>query len=252
MEGTMSITFGDQAENHAGMQKIGEQASEGFSVEDLKKLSQRFGGEIIYLDEILYDALDEDTLDDEFKQEHKAAVLVIRKGVSKMFDVKAKALFEEQYNLDHDKKAKMRGRVVNKVARYNLCYGDFSQDPNYEKGKGRVVNFTDLPLLNKVRDGVKNLGKGNVVAELNYYYDIEKCYIGFHGDTERKIVVCLRLGEKMPLIFQWYHKTETVGKRKVLNLLHGDVYIMSVKATGNDWKKRNSYTLRHAAGRKFL
>lgn len=33
-----------------------------------------------------------------------------------------------------------------------------------------------------------------------------------------------------------------------LNLHNGDMYIMSEKATGNDWKKRNTPTLRHSAG----
>ena len=28
-----------------------------------------------------------------------------------------------------------------------------------------------------------------LVAEANYYYDLEKCGIGYHGDAERRIVV---------------------------------------------------------------
>ena len=35
-----------------------------------------------------------------------------------------------------------------------------------------------------------------------------------------------------------------------LNLNHGDIYIMSEKAVGYDWKMSSIYTLRHAAGSK--
>jgi len=35
---------------------------------------------------------------------------------------------------------------------------------------------------------------------------------------------------------------------KKINFNHGDIYIMSDKAVGNDWKKRKIHTLRHAAG----
>ena len=34
----------------------------------------------------------------------------------------------------------------------------------------------------------------NMVAEGNYYYDLKKCGIGFHGDAERKKVVAIRVG----------------------------------------------------------
>jgi hypothetical protein len=38
----------------------------------------------------------------------------------------------EQIKLDWDQKAKMYGRVVNKSARYNLCYNLIPQEPDYE------------------------------------------------------------------------------------------------------------------------
>ena len=45
---------------------------------------------------------------------------------------------------------------------------------------------------------MKSLGEGN------YYYDIKKCGIGFHGDAERRKVVGIRLGDSIPLHFQWF------------------------------------------------
>ena len=41
-----------------------------------------------------------------------------------------------------------------------------------------------------------------------------------------------------------------ISQRIITNLNNGDVYIMSEKAVGNDWKKRNKITLRHATGCK--
>ncbi len=48
-------------------------------------------------------------------------------------------------------------------------------------------------------------------AERNYYYDISKCGIGYHGDSERLVVVACRLGAAMLLHFLWFHQGEPVG-----------------------------------------
>ena len=57
----------------------------------------------------------------------------------------------------------------------------------------------------------------------------------------------LLLNQQMYCCTQYY-KTERVGKELKLMLNHSDLYVMSEKATGFDWHKRNIYTLRHAAG----
>jgi len=169
----------------------------------------------------------------------------------------ADGMFAEHLALNVDKKAKMRGRVVNKHARWNVCFGEANQEPDYEGGKGRVVAFVDVPLLNSIRETVlpKLLGDKAVLlqGELNHYYDNRQSGIGFHGDSERKMVACLRLGAATPLHYQWFHGGLPVGERVQLTLRHGDFYVMSEKATGFDWKKRKIPTLRHAAGaEKFL
>lgn len=93
----------------------------------------------------------------------------------------------------------------------------------------------------------------DLTIEGNLYYDITKCGIGFHGDSERMKVIGVRLGEKMPLHYQWFQNSKPVGERIKLMLNDGDLYVMSEKATGNDWKKKKELTLRHAAGcDKFL
>ena len=86
----------------------------------------------------------------------------------------------------------MYGRVVNKHARHNLCFGEAHQAPNYEEGMGTVYAFDEVPLLKKIRSQLGEIigEKGvNLQAEGNYYYDVNKCGIGFHGDTERKKVI---------------------------------------------------------------
>jgi len=146
--------------------------------------------------------------------------------------------------------------VVQKHARHNLCFGEQGQAPNYEGGKGRVVAFDSVPLLKKLRavlpEVIGEKGRG-LLAEGNYYYDVSKCGIGFHGDAERRKVIAVRTGATIPLHYQWFLQTKPVGERVVLSLGHGDMYVMSEKAAGTDFKKKTVYTLRHAAGaKKFL
>lgn len=236
---TITITFGEQAENHVGMQKIGEKAEEGFSVQELKEAM-----------EILSDSTYCELIDlsiPEFKGE--AAVLVIRDGVRLFVD--REDLWKELTELPVDKKAKMWGRVVNKTARHNVCFSDFDQNPDYESGKGTVISWDRVPNLSCIRDELPGfLGKKalNLKAEGNYYYDSKKCGIGWHGDSERTRVVALRLGVPLPLYFRWYMKSEPISDRIRIDLNDGDMYVMSQKAVGTDWKSKNIPTLRHATG----
>ena len=64
-------------------------------------------------------------------------------------------------------------------------------EPDYEHGKGRIIAYDDVPILKNVYDNFPTFfgRKGtNLKGEGNYYYDIRKCGIGFHGDTERRKV----------------------------------------------------------------
>jgi len=237
MSAVYTITFSESVENHKGMEILGSKAAKGFDIEDLEKLCENFNGE-----EIVLNYLDE---------HDPATVVIFRDGLKRIFGIDEAALYREQAVLQKDTKCLMYGRVVNKKARHNLCFDDFSQAPDYEFGKGTVVNFESQPLLSELR---KNLGEKfgadfqNLKAEGNYYYDPKKCYIGFHGDTERSKVVGVRLGCSFPLHYQWYVDGEAQGEIMSLDLNGGDIYIMSEKAVGSDWKKKKIYTLRHAAG----
>jgi hypothetical protein len=250
---TFTITFGDVAENHKGMQKIGDLAKEGFNLEDLHIAKSWFEERkcnctIISLHELLPK--------EQQNSCNNAWVLIVKSAVNALLEDSngVESLFFEQDTLEKDTKAFMYGRVVNKHARHNLCFGEKSQQPNYEEGKGRVYAFNELNNLNKIRTklgeiiGEKAL---NLQAEGNYYFDITKCGIGYHGDAERKKVIAIRLGAIMPLHFRWYHDNKIISDTiKITNLEHGDLYIMSEKSTGYDWKSKSKYTLRHSAGCK--
>lgn len=240
---TLTITFGDVAENHAGNQQIGRLAKEGFSSGDLRSAQAYFEGK-----GVLCELVDLSAADGSLPE---ASVLVVKDPLG-LFETSGDAIAGEILAHEPDKKVKMYGKVVNKHARWNLCVSDVAQAPNYESGEGTVLAFGALPELSAVRSALPEFlgGKAkNLEAELNLYYDISKCGIGFHGDGERRKVVALRLGEAMPLYFQWFQDGKPRGERMTMpTLSHGDMYIMCQKAVGTDWKSRKIPTLRHAAG----
>lgn len=250
---TITITFCDRGENHVGMEKLGTYADEGFSLGDLLKIKKIFEDNncLVELYDLNYPIENLNQYPDD-----EAYFLIVRKGADHILsesglDSNSTDLFEELVSLDWDSKALMYGRVVNKHARHNLCFASKNRKPNYAEGKGRIVSFKNLPLLNTVRSKIKEIVGQKVpklVAEGNYYYDNTKCGIGYHGDAERKIVVGLRLGATIPLKFQWFQNSKSVGEKISFKIKHGDIYFMSEKATGNDWKQKLVHTLRHAAG----
>ena len=256
---TITLTFGDCAENHNGMQKIGTQVKTGFTLEDLMNTKTYFESNSIQCNLFDLSTIKPKNI---LQQEQiitfpKAYLLVARNAITN-----TKELYNEQCKFVRDKQALMYGRVVNKHARHNLCFSDFDQEADFTNGKGTVINFNKLPLLQQIRNqlpiitNTTNTKKTiNLQCEANYYYDITKTYIGFHGDSERRIVIGLRLGETFPLHYQWYKNSEKQSDLFTINLNDGDMYFMSEKAVGYDWKQKanNIYTLRHAAGNiKFV
>ena len=190
---TFTLTFGNRAENHKGMQMIGTKLEHGLSVEDLDAAKKYFidkGARTITVGLNQY-------LGDVDTEVQEAKILIIPNGVSYLVDTDE--LYKEVEATPKDSKAFMYGRVVNKKARHNNCFSDFSQEPEYEQGKGTVIDFKDVPLISKIRAEIpkmipNNLGVVNLQCEGNYYYDIDETYIGFHGDSEREIVIACRLG----------------------------------------------------------
>lgn len=241
---TITLTFGDCGENHKGMQMIGKLADHGFSLGDLERVQKVFQ-EMGAKCQIVDLGIEETKMDPSLN----AYLLVIEDGFEKLVEKvggNLKELMSELRKIDWDKKAFMKGRVVNKLARHNVCFDEFSQEPDYLLKKGRVVKWEGL--LKKVWEELEKIFASHLIGEGNRYYDLSKCGIGFHGDSERKKVIGARIGEKMELVYQWFYKSKKVGKEKRFLLPGGSLYVMSEKGVGCDWLKKNVYTLRHAAG----
>jgi hypothetical protein len=237
-----TITFGDVAENHAKMQKIGTLHETGYSIEQLLYIQAKLTELNLVTEMVDLNA----GFDPSFQQ---AKVLVIRRGAQYILGEETAGLIAENDAQTMDKKAFMKGKVVNKVARWNLCFADEDQEPNYDDGKGRIVAWKHLPRMSRIRQVISEWTEDVLLnGEANYYYDISQCGIGFHGDGERRKVFAVRMGETMPLYFKWFQNSEPVGEPVELILNDGDMYIMSEKAVGFDWLKKKIATLRHSTG----
>lgn len=246
----ITLTAGDCAENHARMEQIGKKREEGqgFTTTELLDIQTRMEGEF---------GVDCRYIDLSRTGEVKcpdAGVLLIKNGIDELLGYKnaKEDLFKEQLGLEYDKKAFMYGRVVNKHARWNLCFDRESREADYENKKGTIVGYDRVPLMRRLMKKYKRYfgdkARG-LRMESNYYYDTRKTGIGFHGDSERVIVIACRIGYvSMPLYFQWFYEGEPVGSKIEIELEPGDVYIMSEVAVGTNWKRRSIPTLRHATG----
>lgn len=252
---SITITYGDCAENHNGMEIIGEMADCGFSIEDIKDSKVKFEKlgakcEIINLNDYVKDEMNKE--ENKKLKYNDAQVLVIKQGINyllKSINKTANDMFNELEKQNWDTKALMYGRVVNKKARYNICIADTSQISNFSEGRGTILEFSKLECCNEIRKNLpKYLNKSEVlVGEGNYYYN-NKCGIGFHGDSERRKVVAIKLGDVKPLRYSWYYNGERIGNMCDIKLEHGDIYIMSEAAVGTNWKRKSIPTLRHATG----
>jgi hypothetical protein len=248
----ITLTFGDCAENHRGMQIIGNSAVRGFQLSDLQAVKQYF--EQIGVDGCKLIHLHEEAV---MKKENiilpEGYLLIIPNACQQLINYES--LYDEMVGIEWDSKAFMYGRVVNKKARHNLCFDEISQSADYGKGLGTIVAFDEVPELKLLKDRLNEIvpNSGELKIEGNYYYDINKCGIGFHGDSERKKVIGVRLGAEFPLCFQWFYQGEPISERMQFSLGNGDLYIMSEKAVGFDWKRKIIPTLRHSAGcEKFI
>lgn len=256
MNQTITITFGDHAENHRGMQIISatpesEGLSHGLSVGELEKLRAALNenGFVVELCHLDHSSTDES---------EPAAILIIRGGVNKILSTvrkNADDVYVEHARLVPDKTIlTVSGEVVKKVARWNLCYGEHAQEPDIAAGRGTVIPWSSVPLTNAIRKFISILSPKlrHLVGEGNFYYDSSKCDIQPHGDLERSVVVAMRLGASMPLFYQWFYYGRPLGNIMRFDLHHGDMYTMSSCAVGTHNATSSAPVLKHwACGPKF-
>lgn len=241
-----TLTFGCQSVNHTGMQKNGLMSNNGFNINQLKHIKDLYEKEN-YTCKLynLHDEIHNLNLDD-----YKAYILVIRNGV-KLFS-EPDNIFNTLNELKWDTKYfdLRRNKVLNKQARYNLCFSNFNQQPDYQNKKGTIYNVSKFHYLDKLNTGLKTFGEefSNLECEGNNYFNIKKCGIGYHGDSERKKIIGCRFGQSLDLNYWWYYQNKRLNNKITIPLHHGDIYIMDEKASGFDWKSKNKFTLRHATG----
>lgn len=274
----ISLTMAPGGENHRGNQLIGRMPikGEGFTCNDIEMMGENIS-KVMKKEDI--EVLNLNNLSGEesimgLKEEDQARFIILRNWsdqtetiykecINDKWDSKYLDPNKYRTEIKDGKEVRIRGRVMNKLARTNLCYvAGMSQEPEYIEGKGTIVDLNSKKTLNNEVNRLREMlqtsliegdSKSKVeinVVEGNRYYNLKKTGIGFHGDTERVVVICLTIGGggNYPMRFQWFKDGMPIGNPIDINLNDGDVYVMSEKAVGADWKLRSKYTLRHAAG----
>jgi alkylated DNA repair dioxygenase AlkB len=253
-----AITFGEVAILHVGSKEYGSgRRANGYSVQELHQIAENLNrihspdiAKVISVSSALPDHLKDSSTD--------AAVLVIRRGAHIIGGICADSLLAEQRGVDYDKQFydNRRKKTLHKRARYNIVFSS-STDTDIPHSEDycqcSIASFNSLPNLSQFREGlVETLGEthaSNLEAEGNCYYN-KTSGIGFHGDSERKVVICLSLGKPTVLRYHWRlpGSSEHTLQPIDINIGHGDVYVMSEKATGYDWRMRSKVRVVHAAG----
>jgi len=259
----IALTCAPGGENHVGNQFIGKRPvkGSGFTPQDITDIQNYV---LEHFPDIECSVLDLNQLSphktiQQLPPTDQASVLLLRKFIpTEVSD----HIYQECNADEWDSKyyCTRRKKVLNKHKRKNICYVPvMTQEPNYEEGKGRIVDLESkdamheafLCLKDVLKKSIKNPEKVELnVVEGNLYDNTKKTGIGMHGDTERTIVVCMSIGgiPEYPMEWAWYKDSKPIGDPFRITLNHGDVYIMSEKAVGTDWKYRSKYTLRHGAG----
>ena len=242
-----SLTIGNGGENHVGMEFLGNRRTKGsgWSFNDLnsaKEMMELLGkhSEIHDLNELLPTELRTGV--------PPAHFMVVRNFLGgKTHEDLIHEL--ESYEWDAKYYDTRRQKVLNKLARTNVCYGDTHQNPDYEHKRGTIIAWDESPLVFRIKKFIETLmNEKDLIVEGNKYHDVNKNGIGAHGDAERVIVACCRAGAPNPIKFGYFHKGIHVGESLECTINGGDLYLMSEEAVGTNWRSYNKYTLRHAAG----
>ena len=153
-----------------------------------------------------------------------------------------------------------------------MCFGKEQKQLDRDAKSGTIIAYNLVPRMAIWKSEMdKLIGEKHLEGEGNYYYDVNKCYIGWHGDGERKKVAAANFsddGVVREINWKWFKNSKSIGNKISVLLNNGDCYIMSEKASGYDWKKKVKIiekdgkkqkvalaTLRHAAavqGSKML
>jgi hypothetical protein len=251
---TWSLTIGNGGENHTGMEFLGNmrKKGQGWDVDRLlyvKDIMENIFDKQVDLYNLNKECLEGVTIPEPSKP--KDAYLMVVRGF--LSDKVHQNMIKELGSYVWDRKYwdTRRQKVLNKLARANVCYGKEGREANYAEGKGTIVGFEQSPLVGNLLKVVEILMRDkDLIVEGNQYDDVSKNGIGPHGDSERVCVSCLRVGESMPMKFGMFWNCKLRGKPFETVMNGGDLYFMSEEAVGAEWKSRSKWVWRHCAGAK--
>lgn len=253
---TVTITFGDVAVHKYDSAKNGKLHDSGITFEDMHRISEDFPGitEIYDLSEIL---------EGNRVEVKDAYIMILRNPFPDILESLEPIMFNDTEagtdegflcGLEWDKKMIHMGKLSNKHARYGLCFSREMNNDDYkienlpDWSEGTTYNINAIPPLSCLQNCLEEMNLGNLQAEGNYYYDLDKCYIRFHRDKERKKVIGYRLGDSMPLHFKWFFEKDSISKMLTVDLHRGDMYMMTELACGFSKMNFTNIYLKHAAG----
>ena len=151
MKQVITITFCDTAENHVGMEKLGQKRTRGFNLDEMQQMKQKLNElgvrdvSITNLNQFL--PVNSPKIKDAYLLKATQSLKFLLPHLKTKVD-----LHRELSSHHWDKKYydTRRKKVLNKHARANVCYGENSQIANFDEKKGTVIAFKDVPLLNSV------------------------------------------------------------------------------------------------------
>ena len=200
-------------------------------------------------------------VDPPIKDLPRACLLVIKNGVE---DADAAKLYQEQDQLRYDGKFFDKGRLKVKRAHKTMFFSTEGRKASDDYKQPTLTAFSEVPRLNQIRSFLPTL-LGPRTADLEvdgskYHTSFQekgddgkpmkkKSNIGWHGDDHRKLVVGVCLGASATLSFIWRlpgNSKNCTGTLVTIPLNHGDIYVMSEKATGCDWKSTSRLRLLHS------
>ena len=245
-----ALTLGEQSEIHVGGRIYGNGlAAEGFTVAELRLAAEAFGdrAQVVDLAAVLPEPL---------RASNQAAILIIKGGVDAiMHQVGYSAeMLCEQRAVEYDKfyYDTRRQKMLRKIARHNAVFGAAHVPPSEDYRQSTVIGYDEVPLFQEFRlrlPAVLGEKARDLEAEGNHYY-CSQAGIGFHGDAERRKVICASLGASTVLHMYWRLPGSSHPGSEVFRfpLDSGDVYVFSDKATGHDWRSSSRCRLVHGAG----
>ena len=250
---TWSLTIGNGGENHTGMEFIGSmrQQGEGWDLGRLlyaKGILETMFDKTVDLYNLNELCLEGVTIPEKCETPKPAYLMVVRNFLTNSVHENFKKELSS-YEWDRKYYDTRRKKVLNKNARANVCYGPNYRAPDYENKKGTIIGFDQSPMVLKLKQVVEILMKDkNLIVEGNQYDDPSVNGIGPHGDTERVVVACLRVGASMPMKYGMFWNCKMRGKSFKTVINGGDLYFMSEEAVGAKWKSKSKWVWRHAAG----